>query len=76
MTKFFITPVLVVSTFYVMLLAFGQGGGAVSANAADQLLSGPTAKVYAIPAASEITWQPSFDVNPQAVHDLSLPTDK
>ena len=76
MTKFFIPPVLVVLTFCVMLLAFGQGGGAASANAADQFLSGPVAKVYAISAASEMTWQPSFDVNPQAVHDLSLPTDK
>ena len=76
MTKFFIAPLLVATTFYVLLLAFGPGHVAVSANAADKLLSGPTSKVYAIPAASEITWQPSFDVNPQAVHDLSLSTDK
>ena len=76
MKKFFIVPVLVVTTVCILLLVVGPSHVAASANAADKLLSGPTSKVYAVPAASEVTWQPSFDVNPQAVHDMSLSTDK
>ena len=74
--KFFIAPVLVVAACYVFLLASGKGDVAVAADAPTQIFPGPLSKVYPVPAASEISWQPSFDANPDAIHDLSLHADK
>lgn len=76
MMKFFIAPVLVVATCTIALLAFGKSEVAVVANASDQLVSSPISQVYAVTAASEVSWQPSFDANPNAIHDMSLHTDK
>ena len=74
--KFFIVPVLVIATCSVFFLASGKGNIAVAANAPTQPLSGSVSTMYAVPAASDIAWQPSFDANPDAIHDLSLHTEK
>ena len=40
---------------------------------AESFQPAPSATAYPVPAANEVQWRPSFDVNPDAVHDLSLP---
>ena len=56
-----------------LTLALNTGHSSEHPNTTDNFQSTPAATAYPVPAASDVQWRPSFDVNPDAVHDMSMP---
>lgn len=56
-----------------LTLALNTGHSSEQPKTAENFQSAPAGNAYPVPAASEVQWRPTFDVNPDAVHDLSMP---
>lgn len=74
-TRTFSIFAIFVAAALIMAMSAGHSLEPVKVTPVVQLQSAPAGTVYAVTSASEIQWRPTFDVNPDAVHDLSMPRD-
>ena len=58
-----------------LTLAMNSGHSSEHPQTDQKFQSTPATTAYPVTESSEIQWRPSFDVNPDAVHDLSLSRD-
>ena len=62
-------------TGVALTLALSPGHSSEHPTTHQHFQSEPAATAYLVTASSDVQWRPSFDVNPDAVHDLSMPRD-
>ena len=62
-------------TGLALILTLNSGHSSERPKTHQKFQSTPATTAYLVTESSEIQWRPSFDVNPDAVHDLSLPRD-